>query len=61
MIPPPNRIVRFAVVLDSIVEDAVSRENLHTLDFVDTIILPSLEEQIAFIRSIARRERGGSQ
>jgi hypothetical protein len=54
------RVVRFAVIPDSIVEDAVSRENLHTLDFVDTIIPPPLEEQIAFIQSVARRGWEGS-
>jgi hypothetical protein len=48
------RIVRFAVILDSIV-------NLHRLDFVDTIILLPLEEQIAFIQSAARRGWGGWQ
>jgi hypothetical protein len=46
------RIVKFASILESTVDYAVRRENLYTLDFVNTIILPTLEEQIEFIRSV---------
>ena len=49
------RIVKFSAILENIVEDAVSREDLHAIYFVDAIVLPPLEEQIEFIRSISGR------
>jgi hypothetical protein len=49
------RIVKFSAILESVAKDAVIRGDLHALDFIDAIILPPLEEQIEFIRSIARR------
>jgi hypothetical protein len=53
------KIFKFSLELEYVVKDAVGRHNLHALDFADAIILPPFEKQIDFLRSVARRGRGG--
>ena len=53
------KIVRFSQELECVVKDAISRHNLHALDFVDAIILPGFEEQIDFLQYVKRRGWGG--